>query len=303
MVGQMLLMLPGLNRNEWRSEAFRVAPSEIPLRCGFMLRWRVLVPVLVFVLASASAGEAQTLNQNVVTYLNARVGTRVGGGECAHAACESLRAAGAEFISSDLGADFPSPGDTVWGTLVKVVSYTNDKWADSAPSVKVQAGDILQYRDTKFVYGNSWSTASRHTTVVSLVNAVGMPTQVFEQNYNGVRTLGKNAIDLTKLKQGWVRIYRPKARVNRAGQYKFSLVNNVASAQSVTLKIGTVSVSTFSLTAANTWTSYSTRWMTSSSPTKPTLVLPSGSSITLDTAGGYELYSGTGGKVMVRKRP
>jgi len=212
-----------------------------------------------------------------------------------------LRVAGAEFISSDLGADSPSAGDYVWGTLVKTVSVTSGVRTDSAPTALVQPGDIIQYRSTTFRYSTYSTTATQHTSIVSLVNVSGQPTEVFQQNFSSVRSLTKAAIDLTKLTAGWVRVYRPKARVVRTGQYKITIVNNMASTQSATLKVGTSTISTFSLGATNTASSFSTRWLTTSSATLPTIVLPNGSTISIITAGGYEIYSGTGGIPAVRK--
>src|SRR5687768_10005145 len=62
--------------------------------------------------------QTPTINEKVAAYLDAHLGQRVGGGECAHAATEALRAAGARFIRP---ADAPKPGDYVWGSLVKVL--------------------------------------------------------------------------------------------------------------------------------------------------------------------------------------
>lgn len=107
-----------------------------------MRRILIVAPALLFVLASASVSQAQTLNQNIVTFLNGKVGTRVGSGAYA-LATEALRVADAEFISSDLGADSPSAGDYVWGTLVKTVSVTSGVRTDSAPTAAVQPGDIF----------------------------------------------------------------------------------------------------------------------------------------------------------------
>jgi hypothetical protein len=266
-----------------------------------MRRFGVIVVAAFSLLVSGTASEAQTINQKIVTFLNGKVGTRIGGGECAHVATEALRVAGAEFTKTDLGADFPATGDCVWGTLVKSVSVTNGIRTDSAPTALVQPGDIIQYYTAQFVYSTYSNTFSRHTSVVSLVNASGMPTEVFQENFGGVRTLTKAVIDLTKLKTGWVRIYRPKPRVVRTGQFKITIVNNVTTTQSATIKVGTSTISTFSLGAANTASSYSTRWFTTSSTTAPTIVLPNGQTATITNAGGYELYSGTGGVVMVRK--
>ena len=51
----------------------------------------------------------------------------------------------------------------------------------------------------------------------------------------------------------------------------------------------------------DTMSSFSTRWFTTTSTTAPALVLPNGQSVAIIKGGGYEIYSGTGGVVMVRK--
>ncbi len=250
----------------------------------------------------SSACQAQTINQKIATFLEGKRSIRVGGGECAHAASEALRMSGAEFISTDLGADYPAAGDFVWGTLLKVVSYSNGKWTDSNPTAKALPGDILQYNNTRIVIGTSTWTATRHTSVAAAVSTAGLPTLIYEQNVNGIRTIQKNSIDLTKLVAGWVRIYRPKARIDQAGQYKFSLVNNMTTSQPVTVKFLTQSLGTVNLGAANTMSSYLMEWVSSSSTTtKFTLVLSNGSTITVDNAAGYEVYVATGGKAALRK--
>ena len=265
-----------------------------------MMLLRCLLPAVLLLLSSAC--QAQTINQKIVTFLEGKRSVRVGGGECAHAASEALRVSGGEFMSSDLGADYPGAGDYVWGTLVKVVSYSNGRWTDSSPTVKALPGDILQYNNTKIVIGTSTWTATRHTSVAAAVSTAGLPTLIYEENVNGIRTIQKNSIDLTKLVAGWVRIYRPKARIDKVGRYKFTLVNNFSSSQAVTVKFGTQSLGTVTLGTANTMSSYIMQWVSASSTTtKFTLVLSTGSTITVDNAAGYEVYVGTGGKAALRK--
>ena len=257
---------------------------------------------LALLLACSSTGFAQTINQKIVTFLEGKRGTRLGGGECAHAACEALRVSGGEFLSSEIGPDSPSGGDYVWGTLVKVVLYSNNKWSDSNPAAKALPGDIMQYGNTKFVYTNLITSSTSHTSTVAAVSTAGLPTFVYEQNSNGIRTVQKNSIDLTKLRSGWVRIYRPKARKDTLGKYKFTLVNNMTTAQTVTIKYGTYSLGTTSLTAANTASSYLIQCVSASSTTtKFSIVLSNGKSVVIDNAAGYEVYPGTSGVLSIRK--
>ncbi len=253
-------------------------------------------------MALATPCLAQSLNSSVALYLSGRVGLRIGGGECAHAATESLRIAGAEFTTLDLGADKPSTGDYVWGTLIKTVSASNGTWLDSKPTATLQPGDILQYRDTKFVYPTYSTFSSQHTSIVANVNAAGNPASVYEQNFGNVRVLRKNAINLRRLTSGSMRIYRPKPRISRTGQTKITITNNMPGTQSMSLNLGATSMGTFSLTAANTQTSYQIRWVTVTGTTTPlTLKLTSGQMITLATAGGYEIYKTSSGSPAIRR--
>ena len=160
----------------------------------------------------------------------------------------------------------------------------------------------MQYRNTKFVYPTSTATASQHTSVVATVNTAGSATFVYQQNFNGIRTVRKDSIDLTRLVSGYLRIYRPKTRINRSGQTKFSLTNNRNSTQSITLLVGTSNLGSFSLTSANTLASYQTRWITLTGTTLPvTLRLSSGASVAVVNAGGYEIYTTSTGVAAIRR--
>ena len=259
-----------------------------------------LIALALTVVSLSPTCHGQTLNSKVATFLAGKVGVRVGGGECAHAASEALRAAGAEFTNTDLGPDSPAAGDYVWGTLVKSISIVNGRWTDSKPTTKLLPGDIIQYRNAKFVYPTSSST--QHTSIVAAVNTAGSATFVYEQNFNRIRLVRRNSIDLTKLVSGYLRIYRPKARVNRTGQTKFSLVNNRTSNQTITLLVGTSNLGSFSLTSANTLASYQTRWVTLTGTTLPiTLRLSNGASVSVVNAGGYEIYTTAAGVAAIRK--
>ena len=261
-----------------------------------------LIALVMTVMSFSPTCHGQTLNSKVATFLAGKVGVRVGGGECAHAASEALRVAGAEFTNTDLGADSPTAGDYVWGTLVKSISIVNGRWTDSKPTTKLLAGDIIQYRNTKFVYPSSTSTATQHTSIVATVNAAGNASFVYEQNFSGIRSMRKNSIDLTKLVSGYLRIYRPKARVNRTGQTKFTLTNNNSTSQTVSLLVGTSNLGSFSLTSANTLASYQLRWVTLTGTTLPvTLRLSNGASVSVANAGGYEIYTTSAGAAAIRK--
>jgi hypothetical protein len=114
-------------------------------------------------------------------------------------------------------------------------------------------------------------------------------------------TSGSNRnTNLSKLNGGWVRVYRPAARADQPGQYKFSIVNNVSSGQQVQIRSGTQVVGgPLSLSAANTTDSY--WWDTAPSKGPVTLTLSNGASVPLENAAGYEVYQQSGGAVATRK--
>ncbi|MEK6258723.1 MAG: hypothetical protein AABP62_08885 [Planctomycetota bacterium] len=268
-----------------------------------MKRLRVLVPTVILLLAWASVVQAQTMNQKVVTYLNSKVGVRSGGGECAHAASEALRVAGAQFNTSLIAPDFPAAGDYVWGTLIKKIEYSNNAWSDSSPTAKTQPGDVLQYYNTKLVNSKTASgqvtwIALHHTSIVAEVDSAGMPFRVFEQNASGVRKVLRTAINLRTLKNstassvGWVRIYRPVPRVTN--KFQFVILNNTAAAKDVSIRLNGAPLGSVPTTATNTAGSYLMMFIdVPPTTTGFTIVLPNGVSIPVANACCYEAYTGT----------
>ncbi|HUQ71884.1 MAG TPA: hypothetical protein VM165_20300 [Planctomycetaceae bacterium] len=240
----------------------------------------------------------QTVGSNMVSFLNGKVGVRVGGGECAHMATEALRVSGGEFVPSDLGVDSPSSGDYVWGDLVTVISYASKKWTDSSPANKCQVGDIIQYGSAKF---GKTSFPSKHTSVVTAVDATkSRPTAVLQQNFGGVRTVKAATINVTGLTAGWIRIYRPRPRVDVQNVWKFTTVNNTSTSQAYSLMVDTAVISSVSPTAANTAGSFRIHKVTTDG-TVPCLVLSNGQSLFVTTTKGLELYQLTSGSAGVRQ--
>ena len=225
---------------------------------------------------------------SMAAYLSVNVGTRVAGGECSQMATEALRVSGGEFCPQDLGADSPSSGDYVWGTLVTTISCSNKLLSDSNPMNKCLVGDIVQYRNATFTTSTGTVTASHHTSVVATVNTVGRATSIYQQNVSNIRTVQKATIDTTKLTAGWIKIYRPKAVVVRPGEWKTTVVNNMSANQSFTLQVGNQNLTTMTLTAASTATSY-TVILVDTSGTVPDLLLTSGKSVFLSTLKGYQI--------------
>jgi hypothetical protein len=233
--------------------------------------------------------ETPTINEKVVAYLDARVGQRVGGGECAHAATEALRAAGAAFIRR---ADSPRPGDYVWGSLVKVITAAGD----SAPGVACKPGDVIQYRNATFRNG-MWAT--HHTSIVAAVDPQGRPTAVFEQNFNGVRVVRRDAIDVTGLTGGWLRVYRGVPRVTRAGRTEFTLVNNAAGVRGGTMRVGGYNLGAFTVGPVNTAGSYQTRYVTAT-PGLAVRITVGLTTVNVVNGGAYELFL-RAGRMSIRR--
>ncbi|MBM4075019.1 MAG: hypothetical protein FJ267_05175, partial [Planctomycetes bacterium] len=154
------------------------------------IAFRAVMTVAIFGLSTYSAN-AQSIGNSITTFLDGNIGKRVGGGECAHLATEALRVGGGEFVSSDLGADSPAAGDYVWGTLVTVISFSNKQRTDSNPTNLAQPGDIIQYYAATFTYSKTSvvKTATRHTSLIRAVNSTGRPTSIYQQNFNGVKTV------------------------------------------------------------------------------------------------------------------
>ncbi|MBI3866139.1 MAG: hypothetical protein HY290_30030 [Planctomycetia bacterium] len=264
------------------------------------LAFRVVVALFAG-LAFSLPAEAQTIGNSMVGFLNSKLNARVGGGECSDMAAEALRVGGGEFVPYYLGADSPSSGDYVWGTLVTVISYSNKVWSDSNPTAAVQPGDVIQYRNATI----SKVSYAHHTSVVNTVNTgtsttASRPTSVFQQNFNKVRTVQSAAIDTTKLTAGWIRIYRPIARQDATNRWQISIVNNASTAQTATIMVGTSTISTLNFTAANTAGSY-IRYYCSTDGTLPCVVLSNGQSLFFENAKGDAIYNPTSNSIGIQK--
>ena len=159
-------------------------------------------------------------------------------------------------------------------------------------------GDVIQYgAGTKI--GTATYT-SRHTSVVQTVNTTkNRPTAVFQQNFGSVRTVKSATIDMTQLTAGWIRIYRPKARVDGTNVWKFTVVNNATTSQTYTVMVGTTTASTVSATATNTAGSFRVHKVTTTG-TVPAVVNNS-NSIYVQNAKGDEIYNPTSGTFGIRQ--
>jgi hypothetical protein len=235
--------------------------------------------------AATSPRVESDLGAAVAAYAAGHLGQQVGGGECAHLAVEALRAAGAKF------AWLRGPtADYAWGHLVSRVRATPGGAVFSNPAAVFAPGDIIQYHNAVFADG-TWAT--HHTAVVAAVDAAGRVTAVYQQNFDGVRAVTEQALDLTQLTSGWVKVYRPVARAPVAGHYGFTVVNNSAAAVRVVERAGPAAAA-YSLSAADTLASYQVRGWVTVGGARPVIRVGT-SSITVTDGAAYEIYDGPTG--------
>lgn len=229
---------------------------------------------------------AQSIGDQVVSSLTNKLDQRVGGGESDHMASEALRIAGGEFVPGDLGADYPSSGDKVWGTLLTVISSTNDTWSDSNPENRCEPGDIIQFGSAQF----DGSTYPQHFTgVIATVNSAGRPNSIFRQNFMGNRTVQQATFDSTELSSGWLRIYRPFARIDRFNEWKFTIVNIDSRPHSYHLMNSVDEIANVTLSETNTAGSYSIHTVATDG-TVPNVLLRNGMSYFVEVAKGNEIF-------------
>ena len=239
--------------------------------------------------AEYSPISGSALNTQVVSYLESHVGQRVGGGECAHLAVEALRASGAKFAWLRSGTT-----DYAWGQRLTTVVGTAGGGVYRA-AAWFQPGDVIQFTRARFRDG-TW--AGHHTAVVAAVDGAGRVTAVYQQNFNGVRAVTRQPLDLSQLTGGYVKVYRPLARTPVAGAYRFTLVNNTGVSVGVIERAGT-GWSAYRLSAANTLGSYQVRGWTTAGGVRPTITA-GGHLIAVTDGAAYEVYS-TGSGVAVRQ--
>jgi hypothetical protein len=140
----------------------------------------------------------------VLNWCGARIGQGIMRGECAELP-------GAAFINvgaKKLFNESPSPGDYVWGTLIRTVSPNRNTTGDVRP------GDVLQYHGVRYVNGNITTTADHHTSVVKAVSLGGSYLTVLEQNASNRRYVTQGVVNLKGLTAGVIYIYRPNDGTN-----------------------------------------------------------------------------------------
>lgn len=132
-----------------------------------------------------------SVNEQVVDFVQDRMGKKVGRGECWDLAAEALNSAGATW-----------DGSYGWGVVV-------DPGKDS-----ILPGDVIQFKDVEleWVEGNSRNrmTMPHHTAVVVEVKAPGVFI-IAHQNFGPIgRKVGTTELVLAHVKKGRTTFYRPQ---------------------------------------------------------------------------------------------
>jgi len=158
--------------------------------------------VAVLCLSQGTGLASPSLGGRVVAYCEAHLNQKVGSGECAALAYQALKASGARPRA---GPDFPNRGDYVWGLEVFRIEATPDGPRRTAEFSAILPGDVMQYRDVRFVRAH----ADHHTAVVKSIDPATGNLRAFVQNTGGRRFVVEIDVHLLKLSKGWIRIYRP----------------------------------------------------------------------------------------------
>lgn len=132
-----------------------------------------------------------TVNEQVVDFVQDRMGKKVGRGECWDLAAEALNSAGATW-----------DGSYGWGVVI-------EPGTDS-----ILPGDVIQFKDVEleWVEGNSRNrmTMPHHTAVVIDVKAPGVFI-IAHQNFGPIgRKVGTTELVLAHVKKGRTTFYRPQ---------------------------------------------------------------------------------------------
>jgi hypothetical protein len=133
---------------------------------------------------------------------------------------------------------------------------------------------------------------------VAAVDWAGRVTAVYQQNFNGVRAVTRQPLDLSQLMAGSVKVYRPLPRTAVGGRFQFTVVNNTGVSVPVTEQAGT-GASSYWLSRANTWSSYQHRTWTTTG-IRPTITV-AGQTVAVSDMAAYEIYPGAGGVPSIRR--
>lgn len=171
------------------------------------------------------------LNQSIVGYCRARIGRRVGDGECATLVTEAYKETGARRFPPN-GPD----ADYVWGRFVYGIEVSGGLEVEDGTtgSRGAQPGDIIQFRNASFKgqqvntdgSRRTWTARYTHHTAV-IASVSGRRWTVYHQNVGpqgksetAKRIVQIGRINLNEMDSGWLKVYRPVSTltaVSRSG--------------------------------------------------------------------------------------
>lgn len=158
------------------------------------------------------------MNSALLNYCTQHLGKKVGNGQCADLIAQGLKSVGAETGFRDS----PKPDDYVWGALVCTFKIIDGRQTfipggqtnASVPDLScIKPGDILQYRNARFRWGDQYHyfsmIAIHHTALVERVSSDKSTCYVLEQNSEGREYVTRGSFPFSGLYTGEIWVYRP----------------------------------------------------------------------------------------------
>lgn len=178
---------------------------------------RSLLPLVVVALVLPAVVRADDkINARIAEFCKENLNKKVGDGDCYDLAKYALAAAGAkpEFKYKN----YPNKGDYVWGEKLVLLEEEKGKQKLTGKLKDIQAGDVIQFRDTKFSgpkangKGTYTLAFSHHTAVVGEVEGGGKVLKICHQNMGGKKETLPGSLKPEHLTEGWIRVYRPNPK-------------------------------------------------------------------------------------------
>lgn len=177
---------------------------------------RSLIPLVGVALFLPAVRADDKINARIVEFCKENLNKKVGDGDCYDLAKFALAAAGAkpEFKYKN----YPNKGDYVWGEQVVLLEIEGGKQKLTGKLKDIQAGDVIQFRDTKFSgpkangKGTYTLSFSHHTAVVGEVEKGGQVLKIYHQNMGGKKETLPGSLTPAHLTEGWIRVYRPNPK-------------------------------------------------------------------------------------------
>ncbi|GME96831.1 unnamed protein product [[Candida] boidinii] len=144
---------------------------------------------------------------HVANWCEANEGHQVGDGECWTLAKFALaKGCGKRaFISS--GYTHGALICTIKGIKANIAPEI----VEEVPTDSIKRGDILQFTECCFRYPNKalFFGAPHHTSIVLSASDNDSEVEVMHQNVNGKKIVQRESLDLSKLTEGEIKVFRP----------------------------------------------------------------------------------------------